>query len=172
RLLAHGPTHEYRVQPTRSWRLSGPGAEEHLWDWHEPRSEEKHFYTHAEVALRLKAGEEPREVLLRVTRGETVAGRLLGPDGQPVQNAVLLCGEKVTPLRNGAVLPLPLRGGRYELPGCLPGKVYPVLFLDAANQRGAAVDLTAGSGVGPDVRLLPCGSARVRLVDGYGRPQA
>src|SRR5262249_17870178 len=50
--------------------------------------------------------------------------------------------------------------------------VYPVLFLDAVNGWGTAVELTAGPEVGPEVRLSRCGSARLRLLDVKGRPLA
>jgi hypothetical protein len=105
-------------------------------------------------------------------RGETVAGRVIDPSGMPVQAAMLLCSEKVSPLRNGAVQPLPVRAGRYELPGCVADRVYPVLFLDAVNGWGAAVDLRAGGSVRPEVKLARCGSARVRLLDAKGWPLA
>src|SRR5262249_8047259 len=88
------------------------------------------------------------------------------------KTAVLLCDEKVSALRNGTVLPLPVHDGRYELSGCTPGRVYPVLIFDAVNGWGAAVYLRAGRGAGPEVELARCGSARVRLRDGKGRPLA
>jgi hypothetical protein len=69
-------------------------------------------------------------------------------------------------------LSLPVGGGRYELPGCTPGRVYPVFFLDAANGCGATLNVTAGLDAGPDVRLAPCGFARVRVLDAKGRPLA
>jgi hypothetical protein len=65
---------------------------------------------------------------------------------------------------------LPVRQGRYEMPGCVAGQVYPVLFLDAVNGWGAALDLTAGSDTGREVKLARCGSARVRVLDAKGRP--
>src|SRR6202008_3163509 len=94
------------------------------------------------------------------------------PNGESIQSAVLLCNEKVSPLRDATVQPLPVREGRYELPGCVPGQVYPVLFLDAVNGWGAAVDLTAGPDAGPEVKLAPCGSVRGRLLNAQGRPLA
>src|SRR5262249_25688200 len=118
------------------------------------------------------AAENLPEVQLQLVRGKTVVGRVVRPDGAPIKVAVLLCGEKVSPLRNATVQPVPVRAGRYELPGCVPGRVYPVLFLDAVNGWGAAVDLRVGRDAGPEVRLARCGSARVRLVDAKGRPLA
>jgi RNA polymerase sigma factor (sigma-70 family) len=170
RLLAHGPTHEYQVRAYRYWsRLE---KEPERWGLREPLPTEQRFYTHAEQPLQLTLTENVPEVRLLLRRGQTVAGRVLDPNGKAVQTAVLLCGEKVSPVRDGAVLPLPVRAGRYELPGCAAGRVYPVLFLDAVNGWGAAVDLTAGRGAGPEVRLARCGSACVRLVDERGEPLA
>jgi hypothetical protein len=169
RLMAHGPTHEYRAQALQNWSVLENG-EDPRWGWREPLPGEQRFYTHAEQPLQLTLADNPAEVQLRLVRGQTVAGRVVGPDGESVQTAVLLCGEKVSPLRNGAVQPLPVRAGRYELPGCVAGRVYPVLLLDAVNGWGAAVDLTAGRGAGPEVKLSRCGSARLRLVNDKGRP--
>jgi hypothetical protein len=134
RLLAHGPTHEYRPQAQRYWGLLA--AELKCWGWREPLPAERRFYTHAERELRLTPAENPVEVQLRLMRGQTLAGRLVGQNGESVQAAVLLCGEKVSPVRNGAVLPLPVHARHYELPGCVPGRVYPALFLDAVNGWG------------------------------------
>ena len=58
------------------------------------------------------------------------------------------------------------------MPGCVPGRVYPVLFLDAVNGWGAAVDLRASGEAAPEVKLARCGSARLRLRDTKGRPLA
>jgi hypothetical protein len=172
RLLAHGPTHEYQAQALRYWSVLDNEEKPQRWGWREPLPAEKRFYTHTEQELQLTLAGNPGEVRLRLVRGPSVAGRVVGPDGEAVQTAVLLCGEKVSPLRNGAVQPLPVRAGRYELPGCVAGQVYPVLFLDAVNGWGAAVDLVAGRGTGPEVKLARCGSARLRLLDAKGRPLA
>src|SRR5262249_52018654 len=154
------------------WSVLDNDEEPERWGWREPLPAERRFYTHAEQSLQLKLAEELPEVRLRLVRGETVAGRVVGPAGESVQTAVLLCSEKVSPLRNGAVQPLPVRAGRYELPGCVVDRVYPVLFLDTANGWGAAVDLTAGSEPAAEVKLARCGTARVRLRDAKGRALA
>jgi RNA polymerase sigma factor (sigma-70 family) len=172
RLMAHGPTHEYQAHTLRYWSVLENDAASLRWGWREPLPGERWFHTHAELPLNLTLAEHPAEVRLRLVRGETVAGRVVAPDGAPVQTAVLLCGEKVSPLQNGAVQPLPVREGRYELPGCVAGQEYPVLFLDAVKGWGAAVDLGAGGDAGPEVKLARCGSARLRLLDAKGRPLA
>jgi hypothetical protein len=172
RLMAHGPTHGYRTQALQYWSMLENEEQLQRWGWREPLPAERRGYTHAEQQLKLTPTEKPAEVRLRLVRGQSVAGRVVGAGGEPVKTAVLLCGEKVSPLRNATVLPLPVREGRYELPGCVPGRVYPVLFFDAVNGWGAAVDLTAGQGAGPEVKLARCGSARLRFLDAEGRPLA
>ncbi len=48
-----------------------------------------------------------------------------------------------------------------------------MLFLDAKNQRGAAIELS-GKQAGEDVtvKMLPCGSASVRIVDDRGQARS
>jgi RNA polymerase sigma factor (sigma-70 family) len=168
-LLAQGPTHEYQSRVMHTWGLLL--IRPVCWGWHNLSPRERRAYTQAEEVFDLKATDIPREVQLRLVRGKTVTGRVVGPDGRSVKSAVLLSGEKVSALRNATALPLPVREGRYELPGCALEWVYPVVILDAENGWGATVDLKA-DGEGPDVQLAPCGSARVRLVDADGRPLA
>src|SRR5262249_45756457 len=169
-LMVHGPTHEYQPQALRYWSVLEKDEESQRWGWREPMPAERRFYTHAEQELKLTPAENPTKVLLRLGRGQSVSGRVVGADGAPVETAVLLCGEKVSPLMNGEMQPLPVRAGRYKLPGCVEGRVCPVLFLEAVNGWGAAVDLTADHSEGPEVKLARCGSARLRLVDAKGRP--
>src|SRR5262249_8273608 len=156
-LMVHGPTHEYRTQALRYWSVFENDDESQRWGWREPLPEERRFYTHAEQELKLTPAEQPAKVRLQLVRGKTVAGRVVGPGGEAVQTGVLLCGEKVSPLMNGEMQPLPVRAGGYKLPGCVRDRVYPVLFLDAVNGWGAAVDLRADHSAGPEVKLARCG---------------
>src|SRR5262249_33684752 len=105
RLMAHGPTHEYRTQALQYWSVLENGEEPERWGWREPWPAEGRFSPHAEQPLQLNLAENPAEVRLRLVRGETVAGNVVGPDGEPIETAMLLCSEKVSPLRNGAVQP-------------------------------------------------------------------
>src|SRR5205814_5925975 len=67
--------------------------------------------------------------------------------------------------------PVVVRDGRFELHGCDPAKSYSVYFLDAKHKTGATVELS-GKQAGEDVtvRLVPCGEATTRLLDGDGKP--
>ena len=65
-----------------------------------------------------------------------------------------------------------VRDGRFVLHGLNPEEAVRVLFLDSGRRWGAAIELSGRSGdVGPvAVRLQPCGTAAMRLVDRGGAP--
>jgi hypothetical protein len=112
----------------------------------------------------------------RVTlhRGLTITGRAIGPDGEPIREGVVICRTVDQPLRKPTPRPLPIRDGRFELPGCVAGRVYPVLLLDSARGLAAVADLRADpqAAEATTVRLAKCGTATVRLVDSAGQPLA
>ena len=131
-------------------------------------------FEHASVRIEADAGKTPASVAVTLRRGEAVAGRAVGPDGRPIRDGVLIARAVVQPLRNLVPRPLPVRDGDFALPGCVPGRVYPVLLLDPADRVGALVELRvpAAGEPPPVVKLLPCGSAELRAVDRAGRPRA
>jgi hypothetical protein len=131
-------------------------------------------YAHARAALDLAADARPDLLHFTLRRGTTVAGRVLGPDGEPVRAGVAVCRCVVHPLRRKVPRALPVRDGAFELLGCAPGRTYPVLFLDAASGLAgvAEVRVPAAGEPPPTVRLAPCGTAEVRLLDAAGRPLA
>jgi RNA polymerase sigma factor (sigma-70 family) len=122
-------------------------------------------------ALNLKPGAKSAEVKVVLRRGQTVHGRLLGPDGKPVARVRMLC-----PVPSASVLteftPVEFPDGRFTLTGCDPDKTYPALFLDAKHQWGAVALIPGKQAKGKPliVRLAPCGSVVVRLLDRQGRP--
>jgi protocatechuate 3,4-dioxygenase beta subunit len=133
------------------------------------------YFPDALVPLDLKADAADREVVATLRRGLTVTGRVLGHDGRPAAAAFLLAPTYL-PLESalrGNLLPmrLPVRDGRFELPGCDPDKGVPVLFFDPHHQAGAVVELS-GKQAGDEpvlVRLAPCSRATARCVDAKGR---
>src|SRR5262245_10405074 len=111
---------------------------------------------------------------MTLRRGVAVRGLLVVSGTQPVREALLVSRWYLS--RNGITVnhgttEKSLRGGRFGLDGCDPGSSAPVLFLDAKNQRGAAIELS-GKQAGEDVvvTMKPCGTASVRIVDGQGKP--
>jgi RNA polymerase sigma factor (sigma-70 family) len=159
------------------------------------------IYYHAVVPLGLKPGDREKELPIELRRGVTLKGRLVGPDGKPVKDAILLVGG-YRPPRQTFLFPIQVRDGHFELPGCGPDKTYHLVFLehpwlnpdpsgefdepDTYGQLwlrallgpqiklGAAVDVSAKKAAAEpvEVRLEPCGAAKLRFVDGDGKPLA
>jgi hypothetical protein len=159
------------------------------------------IYYHAVVRLGLKPGDREKELPIELRRGVTLKGRLVGPDGRPAKDAILLVGGYKPP-REKFLFPIQVRDGHFELPGCDPDKTYHLVFLehpwlnpdpggevDALDtygqlwlrallgpriKFGAAVDVSAKKAAAEpvEVRLEPCGAAKLRFVDGGGKPLA
>jgi hypothetical protein len=122
------------------------------------------------VKLDLAPKAEPKEMSITLRRGVTVEGRLLDPDGKPVARAQMVCRLLRTALPSNSNTEV--RDGVFALHGCDPEKEYPVLFLDAEHDWGAAVTLK-GKQAGREpvtIRLSRCGRAAMRFVDGDGKP--
>ena len=160
-LVIHGPTDDYVLQEIASNRLfsNRPGG--------------SRYYANAFVPLDLKPESAVQDVKVTLRPAVTIKGQLLGPDGKPPAEALMISRLRITPLSfqwRGS--PFPLHNGRFELHGCDPHKSYPVFFLDPQHKLGAAVELAgkAASGEPVTVRLAPCGSATVGFVDAAGRP--
>jgi RNA polymerase sigma factor (sigma-70 family) len=136
------------------------------------RQQARRWFLAGVADLDVKPGAEPPEVQIALNRGVTVTGRLVGPDGKPAAPARMLCRLAHQTLGYTGLHPVRVQGGRFELPGCDPEKVYPVYFLDAKNELGAVAEVPGKPGDEPiTVRLAPCGSAVLRLVDGQGGPR-
>jgi RNA polymerase sigma factor (sigma-70 family) len=156
-------------------------------------------YYHAVVPLGLKPGDKEKELPITLRRGVTLKGRLVGPDGKPVNHAVLFVGEYKPP-REKSLFPINVREGQFELPGCDPDKTYHLVFVEhpwvgavmgvealdtygqlwlsallgPQNKLGAVADLSAKKAAAEpvEVRLAACGAAKVRFVGADGKPLA
>jgi RNA polymerase sigma factor (sigma-70 family) len=129
------------------------------------------YYADAIIPLDLKPDRTPAGVNVALRRGVTVRGRLVGPQGQEVDHAVMLCTSFWTSYLQLQPTRVPLRLGRFELHGRDPDKAEPVVFVDSDHQWGAVAQISGKQAGKPlTVRLQPCGSARVRFVDAQGQP--
>jgi hypothetical protein len=133
---------------------------------------------HAIVPLALKEGMDPKPLEISLHHGVAVNGSLTGPDGQPVQGAVLISRLLINRATGDLVQsPAPVQdipvSARFELKGCHPDKSYPVIFFQEEKHWGAIVHVS-GKQVGKplDVRLQPCGAAKARFLTAEGRPVA
>jgi protocatechuate 3,4-dioxygenase beta subunit len=163
-LTVVGPTLDYIPQEIGGGQLYGGG---------QPGGHR--IYAHAIIAYDVKAGEGPRELNPILKPGKTVRGRLVGPDGETVEDAVILSRQQIHPtnLSWQEYHFIHAHDGRFELAGFDPDKAVPVYFLDADHGWGARVELS-GRQAGEEltIRLQPCGQARARFVGPDGKPVA
>jgi RNA polymerase sigma factor (sigma-70 family) len=139
------------------------------------------MYPDALAHIDPRPDEPSREVTMRLRRGVTAVGRVVGPDGQPVAKAIAF-GRTYVPYRtgapfvsfNGSAPEINVRDGKFEIPGCDPQKPYTFHFFDREHQLGATLELTGKSNQnGPVVvQLQKCGAAQVRYRDSRGKPVA
>ncbi len=95
------------------------------------------------------------------------------PNGRPADNVHIISRLKISPLSpTWRSAHETIRDGRFTISGLAPAAEYPVYFLHSNEHLGATVMIRAGDSGGtvPDVRLVTCGSARVRYVDSEGSP--
>jgi RNA polymerase sigma factor (sigma-70 family) len=156
-------------------------------------------YRHAILSVEVKKDEKVKEVNITLRRGATVKGRLVGPDDKPVASAVMLVSSH-KPRYEDSMHPTLVRGGRFEVRGLDPEKTYRLSFLEhprlpppmitpesfqglpqlymkellgPANKLGMSVEVSPKT-VKDElvVKLAACGKAKVRFVDGDGKPLA
>jgi hypothetical protein len=138
----------------------------------------RRFYAHAYKFLDVKPASSGEEVEMTIERGLTVKGRLVGPDNQPVQDALMLSRITMDSRPSGGWkiwLFTPqghAKEGRFELHGLDPNSDLPVHFLDPGHELGATIHFSGKfARIGTlTVRLERCGTARARLVDAGGKP--
>jgi protocatechuate 3,4-dioxygenase beta subunit len=126
------------------------------------------------VKIDPKPNSEPLETAIELQRGVTIQGRVVDPQGNPVKKAALLSSSYQTGYFDYHGEKILIEDGKFELPGCDPSKPQQVFFFDAERQLGAVAELDAvkAQTEPPVIRMEPCGSATVRLVDAKGKPYA
>ena len=162
-LLVFGPTPDYileEIGQMELWRGCPGGTRTYAQDI---------------IAYEVKPDDPPPELIAELRPGKTVRGRVVRPDGQPVESTAMLTRldvEDVHTTWRGAPH-LYARDGRFELHGLDPERYVPLVFLDADHGQGTAVDLS-GKQAGEDltIRLQPNGQAKARFVGPDGRPVA
>ncbi len=162
-LLVFGPTGDYVLGEIGAAMLDNgkPGG--------------RRYRAAAIIPYEVKAGDAPHQVTATLRPGVTVRGRVEGPDGQTVTDAMVLTTlhiEPFNPFWRGD-FHVKVRDGRFELHGLDPKGKSRISVLDTAHEWGATLDVS-GAQAGEDltIRLKPCGTAKVRFVDPAGRPVA
>lgn len=153
--------------PTPNYRPASQDSQPCPWCARHSRRSFEHALARFNADLAIGRG----PVALTLQRGLTVRIGVTDSEGKPASSGVAVCRPVVRPLRNLVTQPLPIRDGGLDLPGCAPGRVYPIALLDPEGERGAVAEVRVGDDK-PQVRLERCGSAEVRLVDLSRRPVA
>jgi protocatechuate 3,4-dioxygenase beta subunit len=140
-------------------------------------------FAHAFVPCDVKTGSKSLDVNIVLRPSMTVTGRVVGPNGQPIQDAWMISRVCLFPqasalnpawLQWRGQYPGSVMGGRFAIHGLDSDAEVPVYFLDPLHKLGATVDFSGKSAAGGPVivRLQPCGTAKARLVDANGKPIA
>jgi RNA polymerase sigma factor (sigma-70 family) len=131
-------------------------------------------FAHAVVPVDFKDDTGAMNLQIPMRRGAVVKGKLTGPDGQPVQGAVLISRltTRAAILGWGEITSSPVSAD-FELRGCDPDKSYPVVIFQEQKGWGAVLQISGKQAAKPlDVRLQPCGAAKARYRTADGKPVA
>ena len=135
------------------------------------------MYAHAYRLLDLKPGIDSQEVHIALRRAATASGQVVGPDGQPVGEALIFSRILLDPRQRVSASWTGryhdnAHNGRFEIHGLDPDTEVPVYFLEPSRKLGGMVNLSGKSATGGPVtvRLEPCGAARMRVVGPDGKP--
>ena len=121
----------------------------------------RRIYAHAFHKLDLKPGSPSQEVAITLRPSTTVKGQVVGPDGQPVPNALVISRVILQPtwiawLFWTAAYRDAVRDGCFAVHGLAPDTEVPVFFLDARAQPGSdRVSLGPVDGRRTDHRQAP-----------------
>ena len=162
-LLINGPTPDYLHTTILTRELFGPGV-----------SPNRRYYPDGLVALDLKPETKFHQVKVALRRGVTLKGRVLGPDGKAVASGLVLCRCYVP---QGFTLNgprgVPIKDGRFELPGWNPADPAPLYFLSPELALGGVLRVKDGQADKElTARLQKVGRAKVRVLYGKGKPLA
>jgi RNA polymerase sigma factor (sigma-70 family) len=125
------------------------------------------LFAHHVTTVAVPADGDLPPLALDLPAGTAVTGAV-EPGGA---SAFLLCSGRSSPVRPYASVALPVRDGRFAVPGCRTGWVTRAYVLDPVAKVGGVVDVSPNGPV-PPVKLAPCGTVRVRVVGPDGRPAA
>jgi hypothetical protein len=158
-LVVYGPTNDF-VHQMRGSNHPKPGGERH--------------YAHAFVDYDVTPASAPVVKDVALTPGTTVTGRVVGPDGSPVESAEIITTLSISPFHTfwRGDFTITVRNGRFTLHGVPTDRAVKCSFLDAQHSLGATLDISAPTAAdGPlTVTLQPCGQAAGRIVNEQGQP--
>lgn len=161
-LMVKAPTSEFISQPISRGDLI----------WGRPAS--SYYSVEGLREIDLRPSQSPVEISLVLQKGHEVTGTISGPNGEEIDKALLLSTAHSPLWINKANFrPQPILDGRWAVSG-LDSAFRPsrISFFDREHEWGATVQLPQYDREDSDydIRLMPCGSATVRLVDEKNKP--
>jgi Carboxypeptidase regulatory-like domain len=136
-------------------------------------------YAHAFRSLDLKLGVADQRVDLMLRHGATVTGHLVGPDSQPVVDALVFCRAILDTQRSAyrgwtGRFHRKVQNGQFQISGLDPDTEATLYFMDPKRKLAVAVAVgvsTRSATSEPvSVRLEACGAAEATIVDAGGKP--
>ncbi len=128
-------------------------------------------YHDGALKIKLKAGETPSPVRIELQRGVTLRRKVVCPGGQPATGTLHSRSYLVDATDISGYAPaLRIENGVLELPGFDPEHSNPLFILDPKHHCGLAASPSESDSDAP-LQLLPCGSAKLRVVDDSGAPR-
>jgi RNA polymerase sigma factor (sigma-70 family) len=160
-LLIFGPTADYLLEEIGSNQLISKGMS----------GERK--YAHAIIPYEIKANETSPEIMARLRPGATVHGRVQGPQGQKIGDAVLITSLDVPTTVFASYARMKFHDGHFTLRGVDPQGSTRIHILDPEHEWGTSLEVS-GKQADKEVtaKLEPCGQARMRFVGPDGKPVA
>jgi hypothetical protein len=135
------------------------------------------FYAHRFVSCDPQPGASVPDLRIALRRGVTLRGRIVGPDGEVVEDVWIMSLTVLAPWPSAwrawqGEIHAEAVHGRFELHGLDPDAETPVCFFHPRRKLGTCLYLSGKSAAGGPltVRLEPCGTAAARLLDGQGHP--
>ena len=145
--VSPGPGYLIVIGPTDDFVLRAEDGEPMI-----PRGTTAHrrFYAHAFIPCNPKTAGDRVEVHVALRRGVTVNGQVIGPDRQPIRNAIIISPLFLKPPLGSTLIWSPrdhgdVNNGRFEVHGIDPDGETPLYFLDPDHELGTTVHLSGKS---------------------------
>jgi hypothetical protein len=136
----------------------------------------RHATIHANAILPINpvSADRQPEMKVELSRGVSIKGVVVKPDGSPLEDGLILCRRRVCLLEENVWPVFLTPGGKFCLDGCESGQVEKVIVVDPSGQWGAVTELTPSESSMEmvTVRAERCGQASVTVVDAKNNPVA
>jgi RNA polymerase sigma factor (sigma-70 family) len=109
-------------------------------------------YFHAARPAHFRLQDDPKELTIELRRAVTIKGHVVGPDDEPVKDAVVFVPRELLPPPQGdfffavfgippgtTVSAIPVHDGSFELPNCDPDRTYRIFVLSGQGLGGVEV---------------------------------